>query len=242
MTLFWIIAAVMVVAALVLVIPPLLGRQRQGPTGADQSVDLANHREQLLDLANALEGGEITEQEFKTARSEIGDSLVVELSAPGVSDKPSAPVGRLPAFMVAGFIPLAAMALYLWLGSTASLSPQIPTPVAAGGETPTVEAMVAGLAERLRGQPNDPQGWLMLARSYSVMERYPQARDAFAEAHALLGDQPGLLVDYAEAIALAEGNRLVGKTNRIAGERIGFGAGPSKRTLARGVRRPSKWR
>ena len=215
MTLFWIIAAVMVVVALVLVIPPLLGRHSLRPGSPDESIELANHRERLFELANALEGGEITQEEFNTARGEIGNRLVVELSAPGAREKFTAPAGRLPAFTVAGLVPLAAVALYLWLGSSASLSPQSLTAPGAGGETPSVEEMVAGLAERLRDQPDDPQGWLMLARSYSVMERYPQARDAFAKAHELIGDQPRLLVDYAQAIALAQGNRLTGKPTEL---------------------------
>ena len=47
-----------------------------------------------------------------------------------------------------------------------------------------VEAMVAKLAERMEKQPPgnvaDTEGWVMLGRSYAVMQRYPEASRAFA--------------------------------------------------------------
>ena len=218
MTLFWIIAAVMVLVALALVIPSLLGR-RPPP---DVSLDLANHREQLLELTNALEGGEIDQETFNAARSEISNSLVVELSLPAPASSSRVPVGKLPAMAIAGLIPIASVALYLWLGSTESLTPRAVTGAPASQETASVEQMVAGLAERLRNQPDDPQGWLMLARSYSVMERYVEARDAYARAHELIGDQAGLLVDYAEAIALTENNQLIGKPAELLATALGL--------------------
>ena len=218
MTLFWIIAAVMVLVALALVIPSLLGR-RPPP---DVSPDLANHREQLLELTNALEGGEIDQETFNAAQGEIGNSLVVELSLPAPAATSRVPVGKLPAVAIAGLIPIASVALYLWLGSTESLTPRAVTAAPASQETASVEQMVAGLAERLRNQPDDPPGWLMLARSYSVMERYVEARDAYARAHELIGNQAGLLVDYAEAIALTENNQLIGKPAELLATALGL--------------------
>ena len=214
MTLFWIIASLMVVVALALVLPALLGRRAQDPLDPTESINLANHREQLLELTNALERGEISQAEFSAARGEIGNSLIVELSLPGATKVSRQPVDNTLAIVIAGLIPVASVALYLWLGSTVSLSPPDEI-VRVDEQSPSVEAMVAGLAEKLRDQPDDPEGWLMLARSYSVMERYPEARDAYAEAHALIGDQAQLLVDYAEVIALTDDDRLTGKATEL---------------------------
>jgi cytochrome c-type biogenesis protein CcmH len=52
----------------------------------------------------------------------------------------------------------------------------------------------------------------MLGRSYMVLEQYPQASLAFAKAVTLLGDQPDIVTDYAEAQALADGGRFTKKT------------------------------
>jgi cytochrome c-type biogenesis protein CcmH/NrfG len=43
-----------------------------------------------------------------------------------------------------------------------------------------IEGMVAGLAARLEAEPDDPQGWLMLARSYMVLGREDDARSALS--------------------------------------------------------------
>ena len=53
-----------------------------------------------------------------------------------------------------------------------------------------IRGMVGGLAARLKAKPNDPQGWLMLARSYRVLGQQAEARTALRQANA---DNPGNL-------------------------------------------------
>jgi len=74
-----------------------------------------------------------------------------------------------------------------------------------------IEKNVAALAKRLEGNPNDLQGWLMLARSYSSMERYQDATAAYDKATALKSDDADLWADYAFASAMANGRQLNGQ-------------------------------
>jgi len=53
--------------------------------------------------------------------------------------------------------------------------------------TPQVAAMVEKLEKHLEDQPNDLDGWMMLARSYSALERTDDAIVAFGHAHRLGG-------------------------------------------------------
>ena len=76
-------------------------------------------------------------------------------------------------------------------------------------------AMVDKLAERLKQDPSDGEGWAMLARSYSVMERNTEALDAYARAVALRKDDPSLLVDYADALAVKNKNSLAGEPMKL---------------------------
>lgn len=62
---------------------------------------------------------------------------------------------------------------------------------------PMVFEMVAKLEERLRTQPEDPEGWARLGRSYVVMERKDKALEAYARAYALAPDNVTILADYA---------------------------------------------
>ena len=51
--------------------------------------------------------------------------------------------------------------------------------------TDMIESMVASLATRLEEEPNDIKGWIRLARSYDVLKRPIDTRDALARAAAL---------------------------------------------------------
>ncbi|WP_395668650.1 c-type cytochrome biogenesis protein CcmI [Rhodoferax sp.] len=74
-----------------------------------------------------------------------------------------------------------------------------------------IVAMVDKLAQRLKEQPGDAEGWTMLARSYSVMGRNDDAIDAYAKAIALRKDDASLMADYADALALKNNRNLDGE-------------------------------
>jgi cytochrome c-type biogenesis protein CcmH len=80
-----------------------------------------------------------------------------------------------------------------------------------GASQAQVVAMVEQLAARMQQNPNDADGWAMLARSYSVMERNEDALAAYQKAVALRKDDAGLLVDYADALAVKNQHSLQGE-------------------------------
>ena len=71
--------------------------------------------------------------------------------------------------------------------------------------------MVDALAARLKANPDNPQGWAMLARSYKVMGRFADAEQAFLKAGDLINKNPDLLVDYADLLAVRANNNIEGK-------------------------------
>ncbi|MGR8940830.1 MAG: tetratricopeptide repeat protein, partial [Gammaproteobacteria bacterium] len=74
-----------------------------------------------------------------------------------------------------------------------------------------IEKMVAGLAEKMKANPDDGEGWLMLGKSYKYLELYPKAADAFGNAYRLMGDKADVMLLYAEALAFAADKNLAGK-------------------------------
>jgi len=72
------------------------------------------------------------------------------------------------------------------------------------------EAMAARLAARLEREPQDANGWRTLARTYYVMERFPQAVAAYEKLAALGPLDADVLADYADATAMAQGAVLEG--------------------------------
>jgi cytochrome c-type biogenesis protein CcmH len=74
-----------------------------------------------------------------------------------------------------------------------------------------IAANVEKLAARLKQNPNDPQGWTMLARSYMMQERFSDAASAYEKVAALSANDADAWADYAGALALANGQNLAGK-------------------------------
>ena len=50
-----------------------------------------------------------------------------------------------------------------------------------------INTMVAGLDEKLRQNPRDAEGWMRLVRSYVVLGKADQARDALGRGIAVFG-------------------------------------------------------
>lgn len=106
-------------------------------------------------------------------------------------------------------IPVLAFALYQILGSPASID-AAPAPVdiaAQDGAPDTPESLTAAIEElktALERDPNQPEGWALLARSQAALGELDQARDAYARALQLAPDEPVLLVETAQARAQAD--------------------------------------
>jgi len=69
-----------------------------------------------------------------------------------------------------------------------------------GAEAPDVGAMVDRLAARLKEEPDDLEGWMMLARSYTVLGEMDKVREAVENAVRLDPDNPDVLALQARAI------------------------------------------
>jgi cytochrome c-type biogenesis protein CcmH len=93
-----------------------------------------------------------------------------------------------------------ARALALWNSLLADAPPNAPWRAelvdrmamlkAASGTAPDIGVMVASLAERLKREPNDPDGWQRLIRAYSVLGDSAKAKGALAQARSALRSNP----------------------------------------------------
>ncbi len=217
MALFWALAAAMVALALGFVLVPLLRPRHAAQVDRDQ-LNIAVIKQQLAELEADLANGKLGPSEYQAARTDLEKELLYDLSQDGgpAGGAGCPHRGRWVAAALAVVLPLSAGVLYKYLGAYpragAMQQARSGTEGAAGQGLPSVEQMVNTLAERLRRQPDDPQGWEMLGRSYIVLERHAEAAEAYRKAVALTGAKdPGLLANYAEALALAHGGSLAGR-------------------------------
>src|SRR6185295_19140201 len=130
---------------------------------------------------------------------------------------------RNTAYLLGFGLPLIAIIFYLKVGEPGRITNPAPVggPPSVESAAPPertqaqIEANVAKLAERLKSNPNDVQGWTMLARSYSSMEKYSDAANAYAKATELNPKDADLLAEYAFVTGMAEGKSLEGKPTEI---------------------------
>jgi cytochrome c-type biogenesis protein CcmH len=113
-----------------------------------------------------------------------------------------------------------AVLLYLVIGTPDALGPQAQAAAEGeGGHQVTreqVEKMVADLAARLEKEPDNVNGWVVLARTYAVMNRHGDAVKAYERVIQLVPNDPDLLADYADALAVTSGGNLSGKPLELA--------------------------
>ena len=81
-----------------------------------------------------------------------------------------------------------------------------PADMSAEEQQKMIRGMVEGLAARLAQQPNDPDGWARLGRSYGVLGEYEKARDAWRRAAELKPGDKTVLAEYASAILTVAGD------------------------------------
>jgi cytochrome c-type biogenesis protein CcmH len=214
---FVVVAALLVVAALGILLRPLLRGGGAAPLADDSAQsNLRILRAQLRELDDELAAGSLDAPQHAAARAELERRVLDETEAAAIPEY--ATRGRKSAIALALALPLAAAMLYAHLGSREALNPAVVSGSAAPATTATpadVEAALQALAERLKAEPDNVEGWALLGRSLLQLDRAEPARDAFAQAVQRRGDDAGLLADYADAIARAQGRNLAGEPEKL---------------------------
>lgn len=226
MTQFAIYAILLIVAVAAFILPPLWFGKRNPSGKADRkAANLAIFRDQLADLERDRREGTLLEADFELARNELQRRLLDEVEAEGETEadaetrSDAAPpvqglTSRPTAIVLLLSLPILALGAYAVLGNPRALDPVNTAPQKQMTEA-DIEGMVSKLAERMQKNPDDPNGWLMLARSYKMMGRYAEAVDAYAKAESAIEGDPELLASYAETLAMASGKGLTGKSREL---------------------------
>jgi cytochrome c-type biogenesis protein CcmH len=220
---FWIIAALLILLALWFVLPALLQKPSQAEDVERLEANVLVYKDQYRELEADLKSDLIGEKQYQDEKQELERRLLEDVSTKPDSDKAQTPMKNGLAYGVAAFIPLGALIFYLSVGNPKGLDATTapptapPTAPAAAAEQPgamspqQIAANIDKLAERLKQNPNDAEGWRMLARSYLMQERFSDAAGAFEHLTSINPKDAGVWADYAEALALANGQNLAGK-------------------------------
>ncbi|MCZ6885349.1 MAG: c-type cytochrome biogenesis protein CcmI [Alphaproteobacteria bacterium] len=228
------VLGVMALAAVALLAVPLLGKRARIEDRA--AFDRAVFRDQLDELDRDLERGIIGAEDAQAARTEIERRILLgagKQSAgdqsggmPGTDDgTPGQGFSRLARIMIAVLIilvPALGGGLYVLLGR-----PELPDqPLAqrlaqrTGADTAPkgmsqekFKAMVAKVESRLKANPDELPGWIILSTAYLRLGRDEDAEKAVTRALTLAaGDKnraAGIAVNYGEALTAMNEGQIV---------------------------------
>ena len=202
MMLFWMLCALLVLLAVAFVALPLLRATRIDAGPARAALNAEVYRDHLLELDRELADGVLSAEQHAIARAELDRRALSEAAVPAaaVDAAPTMRRGRWLASGVLALVPVLAITGYLALGNPAALNPP----------DQQFLQMVDALAEKMKANPDDAQGWVMLARAYQITGRMPESIAAFEKASALRPDDANLLAGHADALAMVQGS-LSGK-------------------------------
>ncbi len=221
LNIFVVVGVVLLLVVLGAILVPLLRRPEEEGAGGSQSqraLNLLVLRDQLADLERDLKEGRIAEAAYRQAREELERRALDHVAE---APRQASAGGRQTLLALALMIgvPVTVGALYWTLGVPASVAPASQVAAPQDGEhslsQEQILAMVERLALRLQENPSDGAGWLMLARSYAVLGRYPESAAAFSRALGMLPPDAQHYADFADIVAMTQSKRLAGEPEKL---------------------------
>ena len=182
-------------------------------------------KSQLAKLDELIQAGSLTGKPARQARDKIEAELLASVLQPDTAVRTEVAAAKPSARLMLGlavFVLLFGAAGYGWLGNREGLAlapGEAAPPQAGAGQheigAPQIEAMAQRLADRLKTQPDDAEGWAMLGRSYGALERYPQALAAYQRVLDLRPQDAQGYADYADALGMSQGRKLDGEPEKM---------------------------
>lgn len=211
--LFWITAAALTALALAFVMPALLKTSKPASQVNQRATNIAIYKERLAEL----EAENLNPEQRELAKLELDQTLLHDVETP--ETQITTPRGRWAGIAIGMILPVLAIGGYLKSSDYLLATSEKPAPTEKSAQSkipPNLEEMIQKLVKRLEEKPDDAKGWYMLGRSYTVLNRYPEAIAAYTKALALAGNEnPQLFVDFAETLGMSANGDLVGKPSEL---------------------------
>lgn len=233
MTSFWVVAGILTIGALLFIVPTLISKGTSRTGVIRKAANVSIYRDQLAELESDLRSDVLSKEQYDQSKRELQQRMIQDvpegesLATMVITSSNHSNIATITVLMLA--IPLMAVSLYLWIGNTKGLTPQ---PISEqqlpmSGSGPESESghqnfssVLDSLIARLREQPNDVEGWIMLGRTYAIMQRFNEAKIAYEQVIALSPESPELLVDYADIVAMTNGGSLQGEPMELVNKAL----------------------
>lgn len=216
MTSFWIINALfLALAALFIVLPLWRGNQKNNAVQRN-AANLEIFRDQIAEMDADLRNGLLTPELHEQGKRELQARLLDEA---GDSPESASALRRNPlkilAISLSILLPLVSVGLYWKVGNPNAVLPQASQSGMEGFGAMRSETAIRELEKKLADNPESPEGWLILARSYGEMERFADAARAYDKLTKLVPNDAQLWADYADVLAMVHEQSLLGGPTKL---------------------------
>ena len=205
---FWLIVTALIIVALAIVLGAYWRKTDvTTPDRGDLNVRLYKHH--LVELEADLSNNALDKDQYDQAVAELKLQLLSDVPEQQENRKTATRRSKQTIYAVVLLVPVLSIGLYSLLGNMDIATGNVDLSSRQGRE---IHDLVAALAQRLESQPDDVRGWVMLGRSYAVMEQADKAVAAFEKAYALSPEDPDVLTGLAETLALSNNTQLAGRS------------------------------
>lgn len=214
MTQFWIYAVLLLLAALLLLLWPIL-RGRKDQTEEDRTaLNIALYEEHVAELEAQHANGALSAEQLAEGRLEADRELLddTDVGRP----KQSVNLGNALPLIAALLVPIAGLGLYFHWGA----SDKVALTLSLAEQPKTVAEMLKRLEDTVRVQPDAVDAWYFLARTYMSEQRPKDAANAYEKTIELAGRQPDLLGEWAQALYFADGNQWTANIQGLVEEAL----------------------
>lgn len=197
MTQFWIYAALLLLAALMLLLWPVLRGRKDQAEEDRTALNIALYEEHIAELEAQHANGALSADQLKEGRLEADRELLddTDVGRP----KQSVNLGNALPLIAALLVPVAGLGLYMYWGA----SEKVELTLSLAEQPKTVEDMIKRLEDTVRLQPESVDAWYFLGRTYMSEQRPKEAAHAYEKTIELVGRQPDLLGQWAQALYFA---------------------------------------
>ena len=222
MTLFLLSASSLLLISIIVIIRTLMNKNNEKINSNQNSIDIYNQK--LKEINFDIENHLITKSEANNAIEELEYSLIKDNKNTDILDSKlyfsNLKSKKTISIILLLVIPVFVISVYSFIGAPNSIEKlvlvsDLKNTKSDSEKLVSVEQMLKRVERRLLDDPNNSDDWLMLANSYVVLKRYPEAIRAFENLYRLKGDDPSLLFRYADVLAMANSGIFAGKPSEL---------------------------
>lgn len=222
MTLFWFLAAILVIVAMAFIWVPIMRhrRLRQGAVSLED-INVQAYRSRIEELDADYREGRIEEAEYGALKSELERNLLTDTQTESGAETVGGKEGNKHTDWILGaFLSLVVIAvtvgMYWQLGSSQVLAQMEQH----RGESERLaklppEKRIEALRQLAEQSPQRAELWYALAQGYLQTKNYTEAEDAYNRVLVLVGEDPQVLAEYAQALFFAEGNKMTARVKDL---------------------------